>query len=316
MNNKLAIVFPGQGSQTIGMLKELAAAFSQVQATFAEASQILGYDLWDLAQNGPEEKLNQTEITQPILLAAGVAVWRIWQEKNNVLPVFMAGHSLGEYTALVCADAIVFADAVKLVQDRGRFMQNSYRGESAMVAIVGLDSDAVKQICSEAAQGEVLVPANYNSIGQTVLAGQLGAAKRAVVLAKIAGAKITKILSVSVPSLCGLMKQAAMQLSERLSQLTINSPKIPVIHNADVACYSEPNKIRDTLVRQLYNPVRWVETVQFMINNGVNTILECGPGKVLTGLNKRISSDIAVDFLGEPEKINFYNIALFTRQAG
>jgi [acyl-carrier-protein] S-malonyltransferase len=173
-----------------------------------------------------------------------------------------------------------------------------------MVAIVGLDSNAVKQICSEAAQGEVLVPANYNSIGQTVLAGQLGAAKRAAVLAKIAGAKITKILPVSVPSHCELMKQAAMQLSERLVQITINSPKTPVIHNADVACYSEPNKIREALVRQLYSPVRWVETVQFMVNNGVNTILECGPGKVLTGLNKRISSDIKVDFIGEPEKIN------------
>jgi [acyl-carrier-protein] S-malonyltransferase len=215
----------------------------------------------------------------------------------------MAGHSLGEYTALVCADAITFADAVKLVQDRGRFMQNSYRGESAMVAIIGLDSDAIEQVCSEAAQGEVLVPANYNSIGQTVLAGQLGAAKRAVVLAKIAGAKITKILPVSVPSHCELMKQAAMQLSERLAQITINSPRIPVIHNADVACYSEPNKIRDVLVRQLYSPVRWVETVQFMINNGIKTILECGPGKVLTGLNKRISSEIVVDFVGEPEKI-------------
>ena len=308
MNNKLAMVFPGQGSQAIGMLKELAAAFSQVQAIFAEASQILGYDLWDLAQNGPEEKLNQTENTQPILLAAGVSVWQIWQEKNNALPVYVAGHSLGEYTALVCAEAIAFTDAVKLVQDRGRFMQNSYSGESAMVAIVGLDSDAVKQICSEAAQGEVLVPANYNSIGQTVLAGQLGAAKRAAVLAKIADAKITKILPVSVPSHCELMKQAAMQLSERLAQITINSPKIPVIHNADVACYSEPNKIRDALVRQLYSPVRWVETVQFMINDGVNTILECGPGKVLTGLNKRIGSEIKVDFIGEPEKMNSYNI--------
>lgn len=297
MNDKLAIVFPGQGSQSIGMLKELAAAFNHIQSTFTEASQILGYDLWDLAQNGPEERLNQTEITQPALLTAGVAVWRIWREKNNELPAFVAGHSLGEYTALVCADAISFADALLLVRDRGRFMQDSYHGESAMVAIVGLDNNVIKHICSEAAQeeGEILVPANYNSIGQVVLAGQLNAAKRAADLAKKAGAKITKILPVSVPSHCKLMQQASDQLSRCLSQVTINSPKISVIHNADVACYSDPDKIRDVLVRQLYSPVRWVETVQYMVNNGAKYILECGPGKVLTGLNKRISKEIIAD---------------------
>lgn len=303
MNSKLAMVFPGQGSQTIGMLKELAAVFNCVQSTFTEASQILGYDLWELVQNGPEEKLNQTEITQPVLLAAGVAVWRAWQEKNNVLPAIMAGHSLGEYTALVCADAITFVDALLLVRDRGRFMQDSYHDKGAMVAIVGLDDNAIKQICSEATQGEILAPANYNSIGQTVLAGQLGAAVRAAELAKKAGAKITKILPVSVPSHCKLMQQASKQLSERLLQLTINSPKIPVIHNADVACYTDPSKIRDVLVRQLYSPVRWVETVQYMVNNGIKCILECGPGKVLTGLNKRISKELITDFIGEPEKI-------------
>ncbi|CAL7960937.1 (acyl-carrier-protein) S-malonyltransferase [Gammaproteobacteria bacterium] len=303
MNDKLAIVFPGQGSQTVGMLRELAAVFNHVQSTFTEASQILGYDLWDLVQNGPEEKLSQTEITQPALLTAGVAVWRIWREKNNELPTFMAGHSLGEYTALVCADAIAFADAVLLVRDRGRFMQNSCQCESAMVAIVGLDDNMVKQICNEAAQGEVLVPANYNSIGQIVLSGQLGAAKRAAELAQKTDAKIIKILPVSVPSHCELMQQASEQLSKRLLQLTINSPKISVIHNADVMCYSDPNKIRDTLVRQLYSPVRWVETIQFMVNSGIKCILECGPGKVLTGLNKRISKEITTDFIGEPEKI-------------
>jgi [acyl-carrier-protein] S-malonyltransferase len=303
MNNKLAIVFPGQGSQAVGMLKELAAAFNQTQSTFIEASQILGYDLWDLAQNGPEEKLSQTEITQPALLTAGVAVWRIWQEKNNILPVFMAGHSLGEYTALVCAGAITFADALLLVRDRGRFMQESCQCESAMVAIVGLDDNTVRQICSEAAQGEVLVPANYNSIGQIVIAGQLGAAKRATELAKKANAKITKILPVSVPSHCMLMQQASEQLSKRLLQLIITPPKISVIHNADVACYSDPNKICDALIRQLYSPVRWVETVQFMISSGIKCILECGSGKVLTGLNKRISKEIITDSIGEPEKI-------------
>lgn len=303
MNSKLAMVFPGQGSQSVGMLKSLAAEFTQIQTTFAEASQILGYDLWDLAQNGPEEKLNQTEFTQPILLAAGVAVWRIWQEKNNLSPIFLAGHSLGEYTALVCAGSLLFSDALQLVRDRGRFMQDSYHGESAMVAIVGLDDDTVRKICSEAQQGEVLVPANYNSIGQVVLAGQLSAAERAAELAKNTGAKITKILPVSVPSHCMLMKPASDQLAKRLEQIVINAPKIPVIHNVDVACYEESNKIRDALVRQLYSPVRWVETVQFMVKNEVSSILECGPGKVLTGLNKRISKEIAADFIGEPEKI-------------
>jgi [acyl-carrier-protein] S-malonyltransferase len=304
MKNKLAIVFPGQGSQTVGMLKDLSAEFLQIQNTFAQASKILGYDLWDLAQNGPVEKLNQTEFTQPLLLTAGVAVWRIWREKNSASPAFMAGHSLGEYTALVCAEAISFEDGVTLVQDRGRFMQEASHNEGAMVAIVGLDGDVVEQICNEAAQGQVLVPANYNSIGQTVVAGQLEAAKRSVDLAKKAGAKIAMILSVSIPSHCALMKPAAEQLSARLAQITINTPKIPVIHNADVACHNDPNKIRDLLIQQLCNPVRWVETVQFMVDNGVKCILECGPGKILTGLNKRINKEIKTDFIGTPEKMN------------
>ena len=306
MQNKLAMVFPGQGSQKIGMLKELAIEYPQVQITFAAASQALGYDLWDLVQHGPEEKLNQTETTQPIMLTAGVAVWRVWQEKHSTLPNIMAGHSLGEYTALVCADAIKFNDAVKLVHDRGCFMQNSYSGASAMVAIVGLTNDTVAQICNEAAQNEVLVPANYNSIGQIVLAGQLGASQRVVELAKNAGAKIAKILPVSVPSHCMLMQPAAEQLSKRLAQLAINVSKIPVIHNADVVCYQDPDAIRAALTRQLYSPVRWVETIQFMVNNGTKYILECGPGKVLTGLNKRINGEIVTDFIGEPGKITTY----------
>ena len=303
MQKELALVFPGQGAQKIGMLKALAAKYSQVQTTFNLATEVLGYDLWDLSQNGPVEKLNQTEITQPLLLTAGVAVWRIWQEINDAVPSFMAGHSLGEYTALVCAAALTFADALKLVRDRGRFMQNAYNGASAMVAIVGLSDEAVKQICETAAQDEVLVPANYNSLGQTVLAGQLTAAKRAIELANNAGAKMSKILPVSVPSHCPLMRPAAEQLVQCLAQVPIATPKIPVIHNTDVACYQDPCAIRDALARQLYSPVRWVETVQFMVDNGVKTILECGPGKVLTGLNKRISSSITVDFIGEPEKI-------------
>ena len=303
MQNKYAIVFPGQGSQTIGMLKELASNYPQVQETFNEASKALGYDLWDLTQNGSEEKLNQTEFTQPALLASGVAVWRVWKNKNQVKPAFLAGHSLGEYTALVGAEAIDFIEAIKIVQNRGRFMQDAYHGEGAMVAIVGLDDEAIKKICSESAQNEVLVAANYNSIGQTVLAGELKAAERAVLLAKSLGAKIAKILPVSIPSHCALMNPAATKLAALLEQVVINPPKIPVIQNADVVCNDDPQKIRDALVRQLYSPVRWVETIQFMVNNGVGCVLECGPGKVLTGLNKRISSEIAVDFIGESQKI-------------
>lgn len=295
MTNQLAIVFPGQGSQKMGMLQELSQEYPQILTTFNEASEVLGYDLWNIVQNGPEETLNQTQITQPALLVSSVAMWRLWQEQNpEKTPAFMAGHSLGEYTALVCADSIDFRVAVSLVQDRGRFMQEAFTGASAMVAIVGLDTELVKQICVQASQetNEILVPANYNSIGQIVLAGQFNAATKAAALAKAAGAKIAKILPVSVPSHCELMLPAAEKLKVRLAKITINIPKIPVIHNADVACYQEPDQIRDALVRQLYSPVRWVETIEFMTNHDVKTILECGPGKVLTGLNKRINSSI------------------------
>lgn len=295
MINQLAIVFPGQGSQKVGMLQELLQTYPQILTTFNEASEILGYDLWNIVQNGPEETLNQTQITQPALLVSSVAMWRLWQEQNpEKTPAFMAGHSLGEYTALVCADSIDFRAAVSLVQDRGRFMQEAFTGASAMVAIVGLDTELVKQICVQASQetNEILVPANYNSIGQIVLAGQFNAATKAAALAKAAGAKMAKILPVSVPSHCELMLPAAEKLKARLAGIAINIPKISVIHNADVAYYQEPDQIRDALVRQLYSPVRWVETIEFMTNYDVKTILECGPGKVLTGLNKRINSSI------------------------
>jgi len=297
MTNQLAIVFPGQGSQKVGMLQELSQQYPQVLITFNEASEVLDYNLWDVVQNGPEETLNQTQITQPALLVASYAMWRIWQEQNpGKIPAFMAGHSLGEYTALVCANAIDFKTAVLLVQDRGRLMQEAFTGASAMVAIVGLDTELVKQICTQASQetNEILVPANYNSIGQIVLAGQFNAATKAAELAKVAGAKIAKILPVSVPSHCELMRPAAEKLKLRLAEITINAPKIPVIHNADVAYYQNPEQIRDALVSQLYSPVRWVETVEFMVNNNINVILECGPGKVLTGLNKRINMNIEI----------------------
>lgn len=295
---KLAFVFPGQGSQSIGMLAEFATAYPTIKAVFAEASASLNYDLWELIQSGPEEKLTQTEFAQPALLTAGVAVWRVWQEQGGKKPELLAGHSLGEYTALTCAEVFSFQDAVQLVRDRGRFMQVAFQGKSAMVALVGLHENDVNAICQEAAQGQVLVPANYNSLGQIVLAGELAAAERAAALATAKGAKIAKILPVSVPSHCDLMRPAAEKLQQRLATISMQLPKIPVIQNADVAMYSDPAQIRDSLVRQLFSPVRWVETIQKMIQLETTTILECGPGKVLTGLNRRIDNTVKYDILG------------------
>ncbi|MDH5300053.1 MAG: ACP S-malonyltransferase [Gammaproteobacteria bacterium] len=284
-----AFVFPGQGSQSLGMMADLAAQFPVVTDTFAQASEALGYDLWNLVQNGPEEKLNETDKTQPAMLAAGVAAWRVWQEKGGAMPAFLAGHSLGEYTALVAGGAIAFADAVSLVADRGRFMQEAVpAGTGAMAAILGLEDAQVAEVCDAASQGEVLQPVNFNSPGQVVIAGTATAVQRAVPVATEKGAKRAIILPVSVPSHCDLMRPAAERLAVRLAGISIQAPSIPVLHNADVAAYSDADKIRDALVRQLYSPVRWVETVQWFEAKGVTTIVECGPGKVLAGLNKRI----------------------------
>jgi [acyl-carrier-protein] S-malonyltransferase len=289
----LAFVFPGQGSQSMGMLADLAAAYPVVEQTFAEASEALGYDLWKLVQEGPEEELNKTHITQPALLAAGIAVWRVWQEKGGAAPLVMAGHSLGEYTALVAAGAMQFADAVALVADRGKFMQEAVpAGEGAMAAILGLDDAKVIEICEQAAEGEVVSAVNFNSPGQVVIAGAAGAVDRACELAKEAGAKRALKLAVSAPSHCALMKPAAERLAERLQGIEINAPAIPVINNADVASPADAEAIRDALVRQLYSPVRWVETVQKMSADGVDRLIECGPGKVLVGLNKRIVKEM------------------------
>ena len=293
---KFALVFPGQGSQSIGMLAALAATHSIVKETFDFASSVLNYDLWELAQNGPEEKLNKTEYAQPALLTAGFAVWKAWKSKNNLIPDFLAGHSLGEYTALLCAESMDFSDALNLVTERGKLMQEAVpEGKGAMVAVVGLSDDKVNEICLAAKENDVLSPANYNSIGQIVLAGSSEACKRAVVLAEQAGAKIVKLLQVSVPSHCELMRGAANILETKLKNINIRSPKIPVIHNADVLAHTDPALIRNALVKQLYSPVRWVEIIQFLVKNGVLEILECGPGKVLTGLNKRIvDSNVSV----------------------
>ncbi|MEZ9924005.1 [acyl-carrier-protein] S-malonyltransferase [Vibrio breoganii] len=287
--SKFAIVFPGQGSQSLGMLAELGEQFDSVKQTFAEASEVLGYDLWALIQNGPVEDLNQTHRTQPALLASSVAVWRVWNDQGLATPELLAGHSLGEYSALVCAGVIDFKEAIKLVELRGQLMQEAVpAGTGAMYAIIGLADDAIAKACEEAAQGEVVSPVNFNSPGQVVIAGNKAAVERAGVLCKEAGAKRALPLPVSVPSHCALMKPAADRLAEALKDIEFNAPTLPVINNVDVAAETDPAKIKDALVRQLYCPVRWTEGVQKMHEQGVEKLLELGPGKVLTGLTKRI----------------------------
>lgn len=288
-----AMVFPGQGSQAVGMLAELAEQYPIVTETFAQASDVLGYSLWDLVQNGPEEELNKTWKTQPALLAASVAIWRVWQEKQGKMPQMMAGHSLGEYSALVCAGVIDFAAAIKLVELRGKLMQDAVpAGTGAMYAIIGLDNDAIAKACEEAAQGQVVSPVNFNSPGQVVIAGNKEAVERAGVLCKEAGAKRALPLAVSVPSHCALMKPAADKLAVALQEIEFKQPEIQVVNNVDVIAQTDANAIRDALVRQLYNPVRWTETVELIAEKGITQLLEIGPGKVLTGLTKRISKEM------------------------
>jgi [acyl-carrier-protein] S-malonyltransferase len=290
---KLAMIFPGQGSQAVGMMQDLADAYPQVGETFAEASAVLGYDLWTLTQGGPAASLNETDKTQPAMLAAGVAAYRVWHARGGPRPEVMAGHSLGEYSALVCATALEFPVAVALVAERGRLMQNAVpAGAGAMAAILGLDDDVVKRLCAEQAQDQVVAAVNFNSPGQVVVAGQADAVSRVMTAAKLAGAKRALPLPVSVPSHCALMQSAAEQLAARLRETEIRAPEVPVLHNADVASYDNPQMIRDALARQLYSPVRWVETVRMMAGRGVTNLVECGPGKVLTGLAKRIEADL------------------------
>ena len=289
MSKQIAIVFPGQGSQSVGMLAELAAAYPQVEMTFAEASAALGTDLWHLVSQGPKELLDRTDLTQPAMLTAGVAVWRSWQAAGGAQPAWVAGHSLGEFTALVCAGALEFADAVALVAQRGRFMQEAVPpGAGAMAAILGLADDQVAAACEEAAQGQVLAPVNFNSPGQVVIAGEAVAVERGIAAAKARGAKRAVPLPVSVPSHCALMRPAAERLAVALAAVAIAAPSIPVLHNATVDTAQAPEAIRERLVRQLYSPVRWVETVRCLGDAGVTRVIEAGPGKVLAGLTKRI----------------------------
>jgi [acyl-carrier-protein] S-malonyltransferase len=284
---KFAVVFPGQGSQSVGMMNGFADS-PVVERTFREASAILGEDLWALAAGGPAEALARTVVTQPLMLTAGVACWRAWQERGGPMPAFFAGHSLGEYTALVAAGSLRFEDALPLVRLRAQAMQEAVpEGTGGIAAIVGLADDKIAQVCAEAAQGEVLEPANLNSPGQIVIAGHRAAVERGMAAAKAHGAKIVKMLPMSAPSHCSLMRPAAERLRERLAGVPVAAPKVPVVQNADVAAFDDPDRIRQALVEQLFRPVRWVETVRYLHAGGVTRIVECGPGKVLAGLVKR-----------------------------
>jgi [acyl-carrier-protein] S-malonyltransferase len=304
VDKTLAIVFPGQGSQSPGMLSELAESDPLVKQTFAQASEVLGYDLWQLTQDGPEDELNRTDKTQPAMLAAGVAVWRVWQHAGGAVPGVMAGHSLGEYTALVCAGALDFTDAVSLVEERGRCMQSAVpAGVGAMAAILGLDDATITEVCQRAAADEVVSPVNFNSPGQVVIAGNADAVQRAMGLAKEAGAKRALPLAVSVPSHCSLMQPAAEQFAERLAQTKIDIPAIPVVQNVDAMLHDQPDAIRENLKKQLYCPVQWVLSVQNLGSQGVTRIIEAGPGKVLAGLCKRIDKSIANAAVFDPASL-------------
>jgi [acyl-carrier-protein] S-malonyltransferase len=301
----IACIFPGQGSQSIGMLGELAAMYPAVEETFAAASQSLDHDLWQLTQQGPEAELNRTDKTQPAMLAAGVAVWRVWQKRRGTQPLFLAGHSLGEYTALVCAGALELPVAARLVAERGRYMQEAVpAGLGAMAAILGLADAQVIAACDQASQGEIVSAVNFNSPGQVVIAGHSNAVARAVEVAKQLGAKRAVLLPVSVPSHCSLMAPAAARLADYLQDIEIKRPSIPVFNNVDAVIVEEPQAIREALVRQLVSPVRWVEIIQAMANKGVGSVVECGPGKVLAGLNKRIARDMTALPVQDPASLD------------
>ncbi len=302
---KFAVVFPGQGSQSVGMLSDLAEVYPLVNDVFTEASDTLGYDVAKLIADGPAEELNKTYRTQPVLLASSYAIWRVWTYLNGSMPTCMAGHSLGEYSALVCSGALKFRDALRLVEQRGQFMQEAVpEGVGSMAAIIGLDDAAVAKCCEEAAQGQVVAPVNFNSVGQVVIAGNKEAVERASALIQEAGAKKVVPLSVSVPSHCALMKPAAERLAATLANVEISTPVIPVYNNVDVKCEDDPAKIKDALVRQLYSPVRWTEIVTSMAEQGIESQLEMGPGKVLTGLVRRIDKRIEGVSVNAPSTIS------------
>jgi [acyl-carrier-protein] S-malonyltransferase len=304
MLHTIAAFFPGQGSQSLGMLDALAETYRDVRQTFDEASDVLAFDLWRLVSEGPREELDLTRNTQPAMLAAGVAVWRVWQQAGGPTATLMAGHSLGEYSALVAAGALSFADGLRLAADRAGFMQEAVpAGEGAMAALLGLSDREVVDLCTEQAQGAVLEAVNFNAPGQVVIAGRSDAIDRALIAAKLIGAKRAIRLPVSVPSHCALMRPAAERLAGRLATVEIRSPVVPVLHNASVSPAADPADLRDLLVQQLYRPVRWVETVRAVVAEGVHTAIECGPGKVLAGLNKRIDENLTTLPIFDPRSL-------------
>lgn len=298
------MVFPGQGSQSSGMQAALAKEYPDVLRVYEEASDTLGFDLWNITQDPSQEQLNETINTQPAMLTAGYATWTVWRKQSGGDAAFMAGHSLGEYTALVCAGAIGFADALQLVRRRAELMQSAVpAGEGAMAALLGLDDAEVIDVCDQVAAGDIVSAVNFNAPGQVVIAGNKAAVERATEAAKAAGAKRAILLNVSVPSHCELMRDAAKELAGTLATIAISETSVPVISNADVLAYSSPEQIRDGLRRQLFCPVRWVETVRYMITNGADLLIECGPGKVLAGLTRRIDRSLPAEFIDSPESL-------------
>ena len=293
-----AFVFPGQGSQSTGMLAALSQTDPVVRATFEEASAALGYDLWQLTQEGPKERLDSTECTQPAMLAAGVATWRLWHKRGGIDPVLVSGHSLGEFTAFVCAGAIDFAIAIDLVRFRGKVMQEAVpAGQGAMAAVLGLEDADVERVCREAAGGEIVEAVNFNSPGQVVIAGQTSAVQRAAEAAKAKGAKKVMTLPISVPSHSSLMRSAGQRLGERLASIEIRTPRIRCLSPVDVAVHDQPEEIRTHLSQQLSRPVQWWATVRALAREGISQMIECGPGKVLTGLNRRIEKREGLEFM-------------------
>ena len=311
MSASLAFVFPGQGSQSLGMLAELGAEKPVIIETFKEASDALGYDLWKLIQEGPEEQLNQTDKTQPAILTASIALWRLWLAEGGAAPAFVSGHSLGEYSALVAAESISLKDAVRLVERRGQLMQEAVpAGHGAMAAILGLDDAVVVEICAEAAEDQVVSAVNFNSPGQVVIAGNKAAVDRAMELCKAKGAKRALPLAVSVPSHCALMKPAAERFAESVNAIEWKAPQIPVVQNVTAAIAADLDALKHDLLAQLYQPVRWVECVQTLAANGAVNLVECGPGKVLAGLNKRCADGVTTYNLKTPDAVAATRAAL------
>ncbi len=303
-NANLAFVFPGQGSQKIGMLDELAVQFDVVAQTFAEASAVLGYDLWDRVQNAEQAAINMTECTQPLLLTCSVAIWRVWQQQGGPVPAYMAGHSLGEWSALVCAGVIAFDDAVLLVQQRGKFMQEAVpAGLGAMAAIIGLDDDKIVTICTESEQGECVAAVNFNSPGQVVIAGAVAPVERAMASCKEAGAKRALALPVSAPFHTEMMRPAAERLAEQIEAIKFAAPVIPIVHNVNAKLESDPAAIKALMIEQIYSPVLWTDCVQALAGFGVEFLVECGPGKVLSGLARRIDKSLSAQQSETPADI-------------